>query len=98
MGVNGPAAIIGEVGRSVQEQKGRAGLCDREVRVCSTPVTPALLEAIPNVSEGRDERRLDRFARTIAERGATLLDRTADRSHHRAVFTFAGAAPVVVDA
>jgi len=59
-------------------------------------VAPALIEAIPNVSEGRDERRLDRFADAIASSGATLLDRTADRSHHRAVFTFAGGATPVV--
>jgi len=52
-------------------------------------MSPALIEAIPNVSEGRDRARLDRFAAAIAGGGATLLDRTADRSHHRAVFTFA---------
>jgi glutamate formiminotransferase len=50
---------------------------------------PALLEAIPNVSEGRDTARLDRCASAITGAGATLLDRTADWSHHRAVFTFA---------
>ena len=53
-------------------------------------MSPALIEAIPNVSEGRDRARLDRFAAAIAGGGATLLDRTADWSHHRAVFTFAG--------
>lgn len=51
---------------------------------------PALLEAIPNISEGRDSARLDRCASAITGAGATLLDRTADWSHHRAVFTFAG--------
>jgi glutamate formiminotransferase len=50
----------------------------------------ALIEAIPNVSEGRDASRLDRLAAAIADSGATLLDRTADPSHHRAVFTLAG--------
>ena len=49
----------------------------------------ALIEAVPNVSEGRDAGRLDRFAAAIAGTGATLLDRTADWSHHRSVFTFA---------
>jgi glutamate formiminotransferase/formiminotetrahydrofolate cyclodeaminase len=52
-------------------------------------MSPALIQAIPNVSEGRDVARLDRFAAAIAGGGATLLDRTADWSHHRAVFTFA---------
>jgi len=54
-----------------------------------------LIEAIPNVSEGRDAARLDRFAAAIADAGATLLDRTADPSHHRAVFTFAADAPTI---
>ena len=52
-------------------------------------MSPGLIEAIPNVSEGRDAARLDRFAAAITGAGATLLDRTADWSHHRAVFTFA---------
>jgi len=52
-------------------------------------MSPVLIEAIPNVSEGRDAARLDRFAAAIAGGGATLLDRTADWSHHRAVFTLA---------
>jgi glutamate formiminotransferase/glutamate formiminotransferase/formiminotetrahydrofolate cyclodeaminase len=50
----------------------------------------ALLEAIPNVSEGRDTGRLERLATAITRSGAALLDRTADPSHHRAVFTLAG--------
>ena len=54
-----------------------------------------MIEAIPNVSEGRDGARLDRFAAAIAASGATLLDRTADPSHHRAVFTFAADRPAV---
>jgi glutamate formiminotransferase len=53
-------------------------------------MSPALIEAIPNVSEGRDAARLDRLTAAIAGGGAALLDRTADPSHHRAVFTFAG--------
>jgi glutamate formiminotransferase len=52
-------------------------------------VAPGLIQAIPNVSEGRDPARLDRLADVVAASGATLLDRTADPSHHRAVFTFA---------
>jgi glutamate formiminotransferase len=52
----------------------------------------ALIEAVPNLSEGRDRARLDRCAAAIAHGGATLLDSSADPSHHRAVFTFAGSA------
>ena len=43
-------------------------------------MSPALIEAIPNVSEGRDAARLDRFAAAIARRR-----RDAARSHRRLV-------------
>ena len=46
-----------------------------------------MLECVPNVSEGRDNARLDRFS---AACGPALLDRHVDRDHHRAVFTLAG--------
>ena len=56
---------------------------------------PALIAAIPNVSEGRDAGRLDRLAAAVTTAGATLLDRTADPSHHRGVLTFAGDAAMI---
>ncbi len=51
-----------------------------------------LIESIPNVSEGRRADVLDRLADEVASAGpdVVLLDRTADWSHHRAVFTIAG--------
>jgi glutamate formiminotransferase / 5-formyltetrahydrofolate cyclo-ligase len=52
-----------------------------------------VLECVPNVSEGRDDARLDRLS---AACGPALLDRHVDRDHHRAVFTLAG--PDVEDA
>jgi glutamate formiminotransferase len=61
-------------------------------------VAAALIEAIPNVSEGRDAARLDRLAAVVGAAGATLLDRTADPSHHRAVFTFAADAVTIARA
>jgi glutamate formiminotransferase len=48
------------------------------------------LVAVPNVSEGRDVGVLDAIAAAFAS-DAQLLDRHADRDHHRAVFTLAGA-------
>jgi len=48
------------------------------------------LVAVPNVSEGRDEAALDAIAAAFA-RHADVLDRTADRDHHRSVFFLAGA-------
>jgi glutamate formiminotransferase / 5-formyltetrahydrofolate cyclo-ligase len=49
---------------------------------------PSLL-AVPNVSEGSDEERLDRLERAFT-RGARLLDRHSDDDHGRSVFTLAG--------
>jgi glutamate formiminotransferase len=49
---------------------------------------PPLL-AVPNVSEGSDQERLDRLERAFT-RGVRLLDRHADADHGRSVFTVAG--------
>ena len=49
---------------------------------------PSLL-AVPNVSEGSDEDRLDRLQSAFS-RGARLLDRHSDADHGRSVFTLAG--------
>jgi glutamate formiminotransferase len=43
--------------------------------------------AIPNVSEGRDEGRIQRMIRTLRAEGATVLDVHSDAIHHRSVFT-----------
>jgi glutamate formiminotransferase / 5-formyltetrahydrofolate cyclo-ligase len=48
-----------------------------------------VLLAVPNVSEGRDERALDAIGDAFVAGGARLLDRHADPDHHRAVFTLA---------
>jgi glutamate formiminotransferase len=51
----------------------------------------ALVESVPNVSEGRRADVVDGLAATIsAVPGAHLLDRTSDASHNRSVFTLAG--------
>ena len=56
----------------------------------------AVIECIPNVSEGR---RLDRIAGmgdALAHvPGLQLLDTSSDPSHNRSVFTFAGASPAI---
>ncbi len=56
----------------------------------------ALIECIPNVSEGRREAVIEDLAEAIrAVPGIALLDHSADPSHHRSVFTFVGeAAPL----
>ncbi len=53
-------------------------------------MTPTLL-AVPNVSEGRDPRRIEGLEATFS-RGAALLDRHSDPDHDRTVFTLAGGA------
>src|SRR5262245_15603491 len=47
----------------------------------------AVLECVPNVSEGRDTSALEVLARAC---GASLLDLHRDVDHHRSVFTLAG--------
>jgi glutamate formiminotransferase len=50
----------------------------------------AIVECIPNVSEGRNTAVLDACAASITKAGARLLDIKPDAAHHRTVFTFAG--------
>lgn len=57
------------------------------------------LECVPNVSEGRDARVLDRMAaRLSAAPGVRLLDVHRDADHHRSVFTLVGDAPALTEA
>lgn len=55
----------------------------------------ALIECIPNVSEGRRREVLDACSAAIAGAGARLLDVKPDAAHNRAVFSFAGSADTV---
>ena len=58
-----------------------------------------LVEAVPNVSEGRRLEVVDRIAAAASSvAGAHLLDRTSDASHNRSVLTLAGLAPAVTEA
>jgi len=58
-----------------------------------------LIEAVPNVSEGRRFDVVDRMVAAIeAVPGVLLLDRTSDASHNRSVFTLAGEHGPVQDA
>src|SRR6476469_214638 len=51
----------------------------------------AIIESIPNVSEGRRPEVVARFAEAIrATPGVRLLDHSSDPSHHRSVFTLVG--------
>lgn len=55
-----------------------------------------ILECVPNVSEGRDLRLVERFADAIRSVvGVRLADIHTDSDHHRSVFTFLGAPEAV---
>lgn len=55
-----------------------------------------LVECIPNVSEGRDQKKIDQLASAVRQvPGVWLLDVDADAAHHRTVITFVGAPQAV---
>jgi glutamate formiminotransferase len=56
-----------------------------------------VLEAVPNVSEGRDVSAIAAIGRAFANRAA-LLDVHTDADHHRSVFTLAGEPQDLVEA
>ncbi len=55
-----------------------------------------MLEAVPNVSEGRDSVVIDEIGRAFAAHAA-LLDVHTDADHHRSVFTLAGETDSLVE-
>jgi glutamate formiminotransferase / 5-formyltetrahydrofolate cyclo-ligase len=64
-------------------------------------MSPRILLAVPNVSEGRDEDTIAAIAAAFAGEasgGPRVLDIHSDADHHRSVFTIAGRADELVDA
>ncbi len=58
-----------------------------------------MVECVPNISEGRDLKRVDAVEQSIASvAGIFVLDRTSDVDHNRTVFTFAGHGEATVEA
>jgi len=57
-----------------------------------------ILLAVPNVSEGRDERTIAAIGDAFRATGARLLDVHSDPDHHRTVFTLAGGVEEIVAA
>jgi glutamate formiminotransferase len=55
----------------------------------------ALLECVPNVSEGRDQGVIRALGDAVEAAGVRLLDVHADVDHHRSVFTYLGAPAAV---
>ncbi|MBI4246045.1 MAG: glutamate formimidoyltransferase, partial [Candidatus Rokubacteria bacterium] len=62
------------------------------------PEPPAIVECVPNVSEGRDRAVLVRVGDAVrAVPGTTLMNVHTDADHHRSVFSFLGP-PAAVEA
>ncbi len=57
----------------------------------------ALVECVPNFSEGRDLAKVDAIVQAIASAGASILHRTSDSDHNRSVVTFAASPDVVAE-
>jgi glutamate formiminotransferase len=51
---------------------------------------PALVECVPNFSEGRDKAKVDTIIETMKMDGVYLLDREMDADHNRCVITLVG--------
>ncbi|MFQ6089974.1 MAG: glutamate formimidoyltransferase [Candidatus Bipolaricaulia bacterium] len=58
-----------------------------------------LVEAVPNISEGRDERKIERIVAEVkAVEGVAFLDADPDPDHNRTVITFVGPPEAVEEA
>jgi glutamate formiminotransferase / formiminotetrahydrofolate cyclodeaminase len=51
---------------------------------------PALIECVPNFSEGRDKAKVDAIVESMKMDGVYLLDREMDSDHNRSVITLVG--------
>ena len=51
---------------------------------------PALVECVPNFSEGRDKSKVDAILEAMKMDGVYLLDREMDADHNRCVITLVG--------
>ena len=51
---------------------------------------PALVECVPNFSEGRDQAKVDAIIEAMKMDGVYLLDREMDADHNRCVITLVG--------
>src|SRR5271165_2743882 len=58
--------------------------------VLSSILMPALVECVPNFSEGRDKSRVDAIIEAMKMDGVYLLDREMDADHNRCVITLVG--------
>ena len=59
---------------------------------------PALVECVPNFSEGRDKAKVDAIIDAKKMDGVYLLDREMDADHNRSVITLVGDGEAVAEA
>jgi len=60
-------------------------------------MSEALVECVPNFSEGRDARRVQAIVAAMRVDGVRLLDWSMDAAHNRSVVTVAGDPAAVVE-
>ena len=61
------------------------------------PNSEIVIEAVPNVSEGRDIACIEAFGHALTAHGSALLDVHSDRDHNRSVYTLVGGPQEVAD-
>lgn len=61
-------------------------------------MSEAVVECVPNFSEGRDSRRVEAIVNAMRVEGVHLLDWSMDADHNRSVVTIAGRPDAVVEA
>jgi len=59
---------------------------------------PALIECVPNFSEGRDKAKVDAIVEAMKRDGVYLLDRESDADHNRSVITLVGDREPLIEA
>ena len=63
-----------------------------------SPNTEAIVECVPNFSEGADRQKVEEIVRAMRVDGVHLLDYSLDADHNRSVVTIAGSPDAVVEA
>src|SRR3954469_13881293 len=58
----------------------------------------ALIECVPNFSEGRDKAKVDAIVEAMKVNGVYLLDREMDSDHNRCVITLVGDRDAIAEA
>jgi len=66
--------------------------------VTGTPNAEAIVECVPNFSEGTDREKVEEIVRAMRVEGVHLLDYSLDADHNRSVVTIAGSPEAVVEA